>query len=78
VTSQVETKYKYLKEDFKRRIKSKDAPPVEDCADKYLAMDYFDTKWHDSFFMGHEKGQGAFLPESIKDRKLWLANEIAF
>ena len=34
----------------------------------------FDDRWHDSLFMGHEKGQGNFMPETEEDKKLFIAN----
>lgn len=37
----------------------------------------YDDKWHESHFMGHEKGHGGFVPESEKDQKLFLASELS-
>jgi hypothetical protein len=38
----------------------------------------FDETWHDSLFMGHQKGVGGFIPKTEKDRKLFIASKIAF
>jgi DNA polymerase-4 len=34
--------------------------------------------WHNSLFMGFPKGEGMFIPDTENDKKLWLANEMAF
>ena len=40
--------------------------------------DSFSLEWHGSLFMGFPKGEGLFIPDTENDKKLWLANELAF
>ena len=42
-----------------------------------MAIEY-DDKWDDSLFMGFPKGEGRFLPDTDDDKKLWIANQMAF
>jgi len=37
----------------------------------------FDDKWHSAQFMGHEKDEGNFVPETEQDKKLFIANGMA-
>ncbi len=38
----------------------------------------FDELWHNARFMGHDLGVGSFKPDTEEEKKLFLANEIAF
>jgi nucleotidyltransferase/DNA polymerase involved in DNA repair len=42
-----------------------------------LSRESCDEKWCESKFMGFAKGEGGFLPQTMTDIKLWMANEIA-
>lgn len=38
----------------------------------------YDELWFGSLFMGFKKGEGSFVAEDDEDKKLWIANQIAF
>ena len=44
---------------------------------KFTRQGAYDEQWDASRFMGFEKGEGRFLPETEKDQRMWLANRIA-
>ena len=36
------------------------------------------SAWHDAHFMGFEKGEGQYFPETELDKKIFCANKIAY
>ena len=44
---------------------------------KFTKLKSYDDRWQDARFMGFEKGQGNFLPQTEIEQKMFLANRIA-